>query len=77
MEGRVLFIGGIPRDSPAEGAAAAIRRLCPQATHVALKDPHRGWALAAFRGTAAAGEAAAALGAAAAAGLPELGAALT
>jgi hypothetical protein len=76
MDGRVLFVGGIPWDAPAAAAATELRRLCSASTHVALKDPHRGWALVAFRSRGAAEEAAAALEAAAG-GAPVLGGALT
>ncbi|KAI8467516.1 MAG: methyltransferase domain-containing protein [Monoraphidium minutum] len=77
MEGRVLFIGGLPWDAPAAAVAAAISNVCPASTHVAIKDPHRGWALAAFRCAAAAAGGAAALAGAAAAGAPALGPRLT
>jgi hypothetical protein len=66
--GRVLFVGGIPADAPAAEAAGQLRALCPAATHVDIRDPHRGWALVAFRGADAAGAAAAALQAATTAG---------
>lgn len=76
MDGRVLFVGGIPWDAPADEASDHIKRLCPRATHVALRDPHRGWALVAFRSKVQAEEAAEAL-MRAAGGIPALGAALT
>ena len=74
--GRVLFVGGIPFDSHAADATRDLKTLCPAATLVDLKDPHRGWALVAFRSTEAAAAAAAAIRAGAAAGAaPALGSA--